>query len=319
MDGWLFRVNSHRARGPEYPLAKPAGEKRLVCIGDSFAFGLWADEDETLVGHLARLASEAEQAAGSGIRWRGISLGVPGYHAGQQRRALEQDALRLDPDVVVLYYNTNDILRDGFFLDEELGALRVDQTPLPVGLRRLLWHSHLYGFLVREVGARSRSGAASPHLDPDNQAYAAAAIREMAALCRAREVPLFFVNQPLYTWMGDARRPDWWVLPLVQWAEELREELGLPGYSLLGFLRGYADGVDRLGPGGGGPKEDFFPDRYIADEAVQRGFEIYDAGGDPLEEGLVVPEEPDFHLTGEGYGHMARLVYPAMREAGLVP
>ena len=62
----------------------------------------------------------------------------------------------------------------------------------------------------------------------DNQAYTRAAITGIAELCREREIPLFFVNQPLFTWSGDARRSDWGVLPLVAWAEELRAEPGLP-------------------------------------------------------------------------------------------
>ena len=349
VDGWVFRVSRHRTRGADFPAEKPADERRLLCLGDSFAFGLWADEDETLIGHLARMAEERERARGSNVRWRAVNLGVPGYHSGQQLAAFEQDGLALDPDVVVLYFNTNDIAREGFFLDEELGGLRSDHVPLPTWLRRPLWTSHLYGWIVR---AHERSfSVPQPHLDPrvpwahvraDNQAYTRVAVTRIAELCSERGIPLFFVNQPLFTWSGDARRSDWGVVPLVAWAEELRAELGLPGVSLLGWLRGYGDGVDRFvagAPDGEQPPADFMPDLYVADEAVQSVARAAErlAAEDGLEWRTVppderigyieramqssdgLPDEPDFHITGEGYAHLARICYPVMAEAGMLP
>jgi len=318
VDGWTFRVSSHRTRGADFPREKPAGERRLLCLGDSFAFGLWADEQETLGGHLVRLANAAEAERGSSERWRALELGVPGYDSAQQLAALEQDGLALEPDVVVLYFNTNDIVREGLYLSEDLGALYSDHLPvLPTRLKRCLWrYSYVYGWLTN---AYTRSFAALPlaHLDPrvpwahvraDNQAVTADAIRRIAADCRERAIPLFFVNQPLLTWMGDVRLADWPILPLVDWAEALRRELGLPGIDLLPFFRGYADNVDRFPAP---PDPGFLLERYIADEAVQAYLK-----GDT---GVAAPADPDFHFTGEGYGAIARLAYPLMRAEGMVP
>ena len=316
VDGWTFRVSSHRTRGEDFPAAKPPGEKRLLCLGDSFAFGLWADEDETLVGHLARMANERERNAGSGVTWRAINLGVPGYHSGQQLASLEAEGLALDPDAVVLYFNTNDIVREGHFLDADLGALRADHLPLPVGLRRVLWRvSHLYGWITRKY-TRKYQSIPSAHLDPsvpwshvrpENKEYTADSIRRIAELCRERDVPLFFVNQPLLTWTGDTRRADWPVLELVDWAKKLRIELGLPGINLLGLFRNYEDGVDRFPPP---PPPDVRIERYVADEEVQR----YVADGEAEQ-----PADPDFHFLGAGYAKIAELCYPRMAAAGMLP
>ena len=347
VDGWTFRISSHRTRGPEFPAEKPAGERRLLCLGDSFAFGLWCDEDETLVSHLTRMANAAEERRGSGTIWRPIDLGVPGYHSGQQLRALEQEGLALDPDVVVLYFNTKDIERAGFFYVDDLGALRRDYLPLPTWLRRRLWASHLYGWIATQHKNHVESRPAA-HMDPDvpyahvradNQAATRTAIERIAAICRERRIPLVFVNQPLMTYMGDARRRDWNVLPLVAWAEDLRAELDLPGVSLLGWMRGYADGVDRMegiGPGDAPPPPDFLLDAYFADERVQEAVrfakERAREAGRSWEElsfgeqiacftgyGKPLPREMDFHLTGEGYGHVARVVYARMQSAGILP
>ena len=201
------------------------------------------------------MANAAEEARGGSDRWRAINLGVPGYHSGQQLRALEADGLALDPDVVVLYFNTNDIVAEGMYLSEELNALYSDHLPLlPVGLRRTLWrYSYLYGWITRAY-TRSFSALPAAHVDErvpwahvraDNQAATRASIRRIAELCAERDVPLFFVNQPLLTWGGDYHRADWPGLALVAWAEELHAELGLPGISLLPLFRGYTDLVDR--------------------------------------------------------------------------
>lgn len=315
VDGWRFTITRHATRGEDFSLEKPPGEKRILCLGDSFAFGLWCDDDETLVGHLARLANEDERARGSDTTWRAVNLGVPGYNSRQQLRALEQDGLALEPDVVVLYYNTNDIACQGFFLDEELRVLRSDHTPLPVSVRKALWNSHLYGAFVRRY-ERRWSGDAASYLDaaspwsyasPANLACTRAAIERIAAHCRERGIPLFFVNQPLMSWSGDTRSDEWTMLPMERWARELRAELGIPGFDMLGLLRNYPDGVDRFPEP---PAEGFLVERYFADETVQ----AYFAGDTSVE----LPPDPDFHLTGEGYGHLARLVYPAMVAAGVL-
>ena len=316
VDGWTFRVTRHRTRGEDFPAEKPAGEKRLLALGDSFCFGMWADEDETLVGHLAAMANARERELGSDVTWRAVNLGVPGYHSGQQLRALEQDGLPLEPDAVLLYYNTNDIDRHGFFFDEDLGSLRNDHLPLPVTLRRVLWKtSHLYGWIARKHNENFNRIPSSSldervpwaHVREDNKVATRASLERIVSICRERDIPLFFVNQPLMSWSADARREDWPVLELVDWAEEIRTELDVPGINLLGWMRNYADGVDRFPA----PPDEGMPiDQYFADEAV----EAYLAG-----EAFVMPEEPDFHLNGDGYGHIARLVYPKMQEAEMLP
>ncbi len=344
IDGWSFRVTRHGTRGEDFPLEKPPGEKRILALGDSYCFGMWCDDDRTLVGHLARLANEREEERGSTTTWRAVNLGVPGYHTTQQVRAFEQDGLPLDPDVVVVYFNTNDIEREGFFYDEELGVLRRDFLPLPTGLRRVLWNSHLYGWIVLQHRRLVDAGPA-PHMDPavpyafvreDNQSATRAALERLRDLCRERDVELFFVHMPHLTWQGSIQSPDWEMLPLHRWAEDVRADLGIPGVDLLGLMRGWSDGVDRTGEPEPGTPRDFLLDTYVADERIEaavtwareeataRGlaweeldyaakFELF--GGYPGE----IPAVPDFHLDGEGYGHLARVSYAALSAQGLLP
>ena len=345
IEGWSFEISRHGTRGADFAREKEPNEKRMLCIGDSFAFGLWCDDEETLVGHLTRMANERESELGSPTRWRDINIGVPGYHAGQQLRAFEEDGLPLSPDVVVWYFNTNDIEQEGFFYDEDLGVLRRDFLPLPTGLRRLLWTSHLYGWIAmrhRRLVEASGPDDPPPHMNPgvpyafvrdDNKAATRLAMTRLAELCRARDIPLFFVHQPLLTWQGQLQDPTWPVLSLIDWVEDARNELELPGTNLLGLFRGYSDGVDRSADG---VPPDFLLDLYVADQRIEQAVawskaralengDDWDTLGVPGRLAIVarypepMPDAPDFHLTGEGYGFLARVVYPAMHDAGMLP
>lgn len=342
VDGFHFRISAARTRGPEVPAEKPAGERRLLCLGDSFAFGLWCDEEETVVARIAAMATAREEELGTGLVWRPLDLGVPGYHLGQALRAFEQEGLGLAPDLVLVYANTNDIEQTGFYYDADLGTLRRDFLPLPVFLKRALWHgSHLYGWISTRH-ARAVERGRTPYLEPrvpwahvraDNQAYTRAALAGIAELCRERALPLFVIDQPLMDFLGSTRRADWPVLPLEAWFRDQCRELGLPALHLLGWLRGYADGIDRFAEG---IPPDCLTDQYIADERLQEALtwarararesgRVWDEL--PFDEQLpyfagfptVIPENPDFHLTGAGYAHIARLAYSRLCAEGLLP
>lgn len=342
VDGFRFRVSPQRTRGPAIPSPKPADERRILCLGDSFAFGLWCGEEETVVARLAEQANARERELATGKSWRALDLGVPGYHLGQTLRAFEQDGLALEPDLVLLYTNTNDLEQDGFYYDPGLGVLRRDFLPLPVGLKRGLWRwSHLYGWISARH-ARAVEDGPTPYLEPrvpwahvraDNQAYARAALERIAELCRQHELPLFVVDQPLMTYLGDSRRADWPVLPLERWFRDAYAELGLPALHLLGWLRGYRDGVDRFAQG---VPPDCLTDQYVADERLQALLEqararAREAGKSwdelPYPEQLSffagleaeIPAAPDFHLTGAGYAHIARLAYARLQAEGMLP
>ena len=171
------------------------------------------------------------------------------------------------------------------------------------------------------------------HVRADNQAYARAALIRIQELCRARGLPLFVINQPLLTFVGEARKSDWPVLPLDAWFRGVCAELAIPSLDLLAWERGYADNVDRLAAGA---PPDFLPDQYIADERLQALLACARAtaraaGRDwdelPYAEQLAafggceveIPGDPDFHLTGAGYAHVARLAYARLQQEGWLP
>ncbi len=108
--GWLPRVgqssafgapggawiNQHHMRGPELTTPKPAGERRVLVVGDSTVFGVMVADGDTF---LARTES-ALRAVDPGIRV--LNGGVPGWSSWQSRRALETIWADTAPDLVVI-------------------------------------------------------------------------------------------------------------------------------------------------------------------------------------------------------------------------
>ncbi|MFT7621219.1 MAG: hypothetical protein ACI9WU_000380 [Myxococcota bacterium] len=79
---------------------RPAGERRIICLGDSFTFGWGVDVEHTWCRKLEEIL---------GPPWRSINLGVPGYNTSQQLRLLQKVGLAFEPEVVLLMFNKTDL------------------------------------------------------------------------------------------------------------------------------------------------------------------------------------------------------------------
>ncbi|HKE00161.1 MAG TPA: SGNH/GDSL hydrolase family protein [Planctomycetota bacterium] len=90
--------NAHGFRGHDFVDRKPAGVRRVLCLGDSNTFGIGVDATATFASLL-----EGWLAAAKGARYEVLNLGVPGYSVFQMRRLLERTGLALEPDAIVLY------------------------------------------------------------------------------------------------------------------------------------------------------------------------------------------------------------------------
>ncbi len=91
--------NSLGARATyEISYEKPAGQRRIVLIGDSFIYGLNLDDSETIASQLKKLLP---------ADWEVINLGVPGFGTDQSLLLLMQEVSEYNPDIVIygLYQN----------------------------------------------------------------------------------------------------------------------------------------------------------------------------------------------------------------------
>lgn len=108
------RTNSHGLRGEEFPRSKPAGEFRLLFVGDSVTFGRGGRAEDTFVAQCGELLHENPL----GSRIRCINGGVSGYATWQELAYLREEGLGLSPDLVVLDFCFNDVT-DLAFVDPD--------------------------------------------------------------------------------------------------------------------------------------------------------------------------------------------------------
>jgi GDSL-like Lipase/Acylhydrolase family len=96
-------INSLGFRGSEFSLRKHAGEYRIVVVGDSFTFGEYVSDEQTLPAQLER--ELAQQCMGVRV----INAGLGGTTIIDQI-AIASRTLALKPDVILLVFYENDVL-----------------------------------------------------------------------------------------------------------------------------------------------------------------------------------------------------------------
>ena len=95
-------INSRGLRGPEIPYDAPPGVRRLAVMGDSFAHGYYAQEEETLRGRLA--------TALGACRVEVLNAGSPGYSTDQEWLYYSEEIRKYHPTEVVLLFYYNDLV-----------------------------------------------------------------------------------------------------------------------------------------------------------------------------------------------------------------
>jgi hypothetical protein len=129
------QINSKGLRGPERDYAKPPGVFRVLILGDSYAEGYYAEEDQTA---RAVLESELNRRC---PRFEVLNGGTAGYSTDQEYLFFENEGKRYSPDLVVvflyyndLYYNTSGVGTGGKpkpYFEEAGGSLVLRNVPVP--------------------------------------------------------------------------------------------------------------------------------------------------------------------------------------------
>jgi lysophospholipase L1-like esterase len=108
-----YRFNGLGCRGPDYPIPRPPGRRRIVALGDSFTLGVGVQEQDTFSARLERRLRERHAGAGA---YDVINCGVSGYATREERLHYELFGAQYDPDLVLLSAVFND---DVSWLDEQ--------------------------------------------------------------------------------------------------------------------------------------------------------------------------------------------------------
>lgn len=99
-------VNNLGFRGAkDYPLQKPSGTFRILCLGDSYTFGAYVDDNQTWPAQLESVLHEKHPERALEV----INAGVSGFTIVDELDFVKEQGLRLDPDLVVVAFVLNDL------------------------------------------------------------------------------------------------------------------------------------------------------------------------------------------------------------------
>ncbi len=101
-----FEINAQGLRQHRVvQVPKPPGRRRILLAGDSFTFGFGVSDEE-------RFGERLQAALGDGVEV--VNQGVPGTGTDQQLLLFEAEGRRFEPDLVILGYLTEHILRNAY-------------------------------------------------------------------------------------------------------------------------------------------------------------------------------------------------------------
>lgn len=99
-----YKINSLGLRDYEYSVFKDKGTFRILCVGDSFTFGIGLELPDTYPKQLEKLL----QARYPDKKIEVINCGVPSYNTIYEYLFLKEGGLKYNPDLVIIGYAFND-------------------------------------------------------------------------------------------------------------------------------------------------------------------------------------------------------------------
>lgn len=244
------RIDSLGLRGPDIARTPPAGTLRLAMLGDSFVYGDFVHDEETLPAQLqARLSRSCGPT-------EVINAGLPGSTITEQVE-IARRILPLRPALVVITFTENDVtdLRNEPMWDQ-LARNRAAKSSFPLRyLYPMLRASALWN-LAMQVRGRLRAsashdgGAAKAATDsvpggvrPDSTRRAAyeMALATLATELRAAGVDAVYVTFPAhFTVYGE------WTDEQLRWAEAAAARQSLPVVRTLPAMQASGKGATEL-------------------------------------------------------------------------
>jgi hypothetical protein len=196
--------NAAGYRDLERAVPPPPGVRRVVVLGDSFAWGAGIEFEDALPQRLERGLNRRRQE-----RWEVVSLALPGMNTVDHAAQAEQEAFTYRPDVVLLAFVLNDS-EDAAAAEARRAADWVEarQAPRsPLDRSALLRWVRLRVWATRE-NRRRVQGYLSMYAD-DAPGWRAArqALDTIGGACRAQGVPLLVAIFPLFGNPLDERYP----------------------------------------------------------------------------------------------------------------
>lgn len=188
--------NAHGYRDRERSVAKPAGVRRVISLGDSFAWGASVEFEDAYPQRLERGLTRRRHET-----WEVVNLALPGMNTVDHAAQLAEEGMAYGPDVVLLGYVLNDS-EDAQAAEARRAADWAQARSAPPG--GFLSHSALVRFIETRLWATSEnrrrvSGYKSMYAE-DAPGWIAGrhGLRSMGALCRERGIPFVVAVFPLF-------------------------------------------------------------------------------------------------------------------------
>src|SRR5262249_20643424 len=96
-------TNARGYRDNEHPTAKPPGVRRLLSLGDSFAWGAGVEFEDAYPQRLERGMRRRRREP-----WRVVNLALPGMNTVDEASQLTEEGFAYQPDIVLVGYVLND-------------------------------------------------------------------------------------------------------------------------------------------------------------------------------------------------------------------
>jgi hypothetical protein len=193
-------TNSRGYRDLERVIQKPAGVRRLVSLGDSFAWGASVEFDDTYAERVGR----ALERRRPGERWEVIQLAQPGMNTVEQASQLVEEGLAYGLDVVVLGYVLNDSEDENAAEERRARDWVLEKRERKSRVRQFLNQSALYRLVSSRIDAtlenRRRLSAYRSQFTPDYPGWIASqkALKLMGSVCREKGIPFVVMIFPLF-------------------------------------------------------------------------------------------------------------------------
>ena len=181
-----IEINGEGLRGPQFDVTKPAGERRLMILGDSVVFGWGAGQDVIFPAVLQRMV-------GSSLRV--ISAGVGSWNTRSEYEFLRKRGVDYGLDAVVLVAVANDVEPGAAGLRIVDGGDKEPAENVSVPhrvVRRLSRFSYVFSTFYHVARQRSTSNTLTRLYDDDAVEWrdTAAALDGIIDMCVDLEIPL---------------------------------------------------------------------------------------------------------------------------------
>lgn len=113
-DGVPLKTNSLGLRDDEVVMPKPKDVYRILSLGESSTWGANISAENAYSELLEKLLNERLGGPGGEIKhYEVVNAGVGAYTIWQSNIYLQEEGIKLDPDMVLIYHESNDYMHSG--------------------------------------------------------------------------------------------------------------------------------------------------------------------------------------------------------------